>query len=140
MGIPKNTLEQSKDLFDEWRNVQMDFIQLKIEKDNSIAKYIRIIRKFDSSLSVGAIKQRIDKNDFVIGFDLEYYDVLEDINEIDRKKLFRGMIKELCQAGAQVSIYQDEEMISLENLDNWLETLDEISQQTERDIYRELGH
>ena len=27
----------------------MDFIQIKIEKDCSIAKYIRIIRKFDNS-------------------------------------------------------------------------------------------
>ena len=67
----------------------MDIIQLKIEKDSSVASYIKIIRKFDDSLSVGTIKQRIDQGDFVIGFDLEYYDALEDINEIDRKKLFR---------------------------------------------------
>lgn len=33
----------------------MDMIQLKIEKDNSIAKYIKIIRAFDSSLSIGDI-------------------------------------------------------------------------------------
>lgn len=117
----------------------MDLIQLKIEQDNSVAKYIKIVRKFDSSLSVGAIKQRIDKNDFVMGFDLEYYDVLEDINEIDRKKLFRDMIQELCQAGAKISIYQDEERISIEDLDNWLESLDEISQQIEDDIDREVG-
>lgn len=116
----------------------MDLIQLKIEKDNSVAKYIKIIRKFDSSLSIGTIKQQIDKNDFVTGFDLEYYDVLEDINEIDRKTLFRNMIEELCQAGAKISIYQDNEMISIENLDNWLETLNEISQQISNDIDREL--
>ncbi len=51
----------------------MDFIQLKIEKDSSIAKYIRIIRKFDNSLPIGTIKQRIDENDFVMGFDLKCY-------------------------------------------------------------------
>ncbi|MDE6602141.1 MAG: hypothetical protein K2K90_08255 [Lachnospiraceae bacterium] len=115
----------------------MDIIQLKIEKDNSVASYIKIIRKFDDSLSVGTMKQRIDNGDFVIGFDLEYYDALEDINEIDRKKLFRQMIEELCQAGAKISIYQDNEKISIDTLDNRLETLDIISQQVENDIDRE---
>ena len=119
----------------------MGFIQLKIGKDSSITKYIKIIRKFDNSLSIGTIKQRIDENDFVMGFDLECYNVSEDINgnEIDRKKIFRDMLEELCQAGARISIYQDGEMISMEILDNWLKTLDEISQEVERDIYRELG-
>ena len=98
----------------------MDLIQIKIEKDCSIAKYIRIIRKFDNSLSIGTIKQRIDENDFVMGFDLECYDVSEDIdgNEIDRKKIFRDMLKELCRAGARISIYEDGEMISMKILDN----------------------
>ena len=115
----------------------MDIIQLKIEKDNSVASYIKIIRKFDDSLSVGTMKQRIDNGDFVIGFDLEYYDALEDINEIDRKKLFRQMMEELCWAGAKISIYQDDERISIDTLDNRLETLDIISQQVENDIDRE---
>lgn len=112
----------------------MDLIQLKIEKDNFITKYIKIIRQFDNSLSINTIKQRIDANDFVIGFDLEYYDVLEDLNGTDRKLVFRNMVNELCQAGAQVSIYQDEKEISVEFLDNWLETLGQIKQQTEYDI------
>ena len=53
----------------------MNFIQLKIEKDRSITKYIKIIRKFDYSLSVGTIQQRINENDFVMGYDLERNDV-----------------------------------------------------------------
>lgn len=77
-----------------------------------------------------------------MGFDLECYDVSEDIdgNEIDRKKIFRDMLVELCQAGAWFSIYQEGEMISMEILDNWLGTLEEISKQVERDIERELGY
>lgn len=118
----------------------MDLIQIKIKKDSCLTKYIKIIRKFDCSLSIETIKQRIDENDFVMGFDLEYYDVLEDINGIDRKKIFRDMLVELCQAGARVSIYQEGEMISMEILDNWLGTLEEISKQVERDIERELGY
>ena len=120
----------------------MDLIQIKIEKDCSITKYIRIIRKFDHSLPIGTIKQRIDENDFVMEFDLECYDVSEDINgnEIDRKKIFRDMLVELCQAGARVFIYQEGEMISMEILDKWLGTLEEISKQVEQDIERELGY
>ena len=119
----------------------MDFIQLKIEKDSSITKYIKIIRKFDNSLSIGTIKQRIDENDFVTGYDLERYDVSEDIdgNEIDGKKIFRDMLEELRRAGARISLYQDGEMISMKKLDNRLKMSDEIRRQVERDIARELG-
>lgn len=117
----------------------MDLIQLKIEKDHSITKYIKIIRKFDSSLSVSAINNKINTNDFVLEFNLEDYDVLEDINGIDRKEIFRDTIKELYQSGAKLSVYQNGELISLELLDNWLETLDEIYQETEYDIDRELA-
>ena len=115
----------------------MDLIQLKIGKDNSIAKYIKIIRGFDSSLSMRSIKQTIEKNDFVIGFDLEYYDVLEDLNGFDKKKAFRSMIEELSQAGAQISIYEDGELSSIELLDNRLKILDEIRQEVEIDMDRE---
>ena len=117
----------------------MDIIQLKIEKDSSVASYIKIIRKFDDSLSIGTIKQRIDQGDFVVGFDLEYYDALEDINEIDRKKLFRQMIADLYHAGAKISRYQDAEEIPIDILDNWLESLDIISRQVENDIDRETN-
>lgn len=117
----------------------MDLFQLKIEKDDSVVKYIKIIRKFDSSLSMGAIKQQIEENNFVIGFDLEYYDVLEDINGIDRKEEFYNMIKELSGAGAQVSVYQNGESVSIQFLANLLKSLAETRQQIECDIDRELG-
>lgn len=67
----------------------MKLIQLKIEKDSSIVKYIKIIRKFDSSLSEGVIKKQIEEGAFVVALDPEYYDVVEDINgmEYDRRTL-----------------------------------------------------
>lgn len=109
----------------------MDLIQLKIEKDNSVVKYIKIIREFDNSLSMSDIKRKIENGDFAVEFDLEYFDVLEDLNDIDRKQIFRDMIDSLCSAGAQISIYHNGELSSLEFLDNWLESLDEIDRQTE---------
>ena len=84
----------------------MDFIQLKIEKDDSITKYITIIRKFDHSLFDRAIRQRIDENDFVTGYDLEHNDVSEDSggNEADGKKIFPDMLEEFRQAHGFPSI------------------------------------
>lgn len=116
----------------------MDLIQLKIKKDNSLIKHIKVIRTFDSSLSVGTIKQRIEENDFVVGFDLHSYDISEDINEIDRKKIFWDMIETLSEAGADISIYQNGELSSIEFLKQWLMTLNEIRDQVEKEIEREL--
>lgn len=135
--LQKKVIVQLKN--EDLTEVYMDLIQLKIKKDNSLAKYIKIIRGFDSSLSVGAIKQKIEADDFVTGFDLEYYDVLEDINGTDRKRSFRDMTEELCKVGAQISIYQNGDLITLEALDNWLETINEVSEQTQYDIDREAG-
>lgn len=56
----------------------MDIIQLKIKNEGSIAKYIKIIREFDASLSMSDIKRKIETGDFAVEFDLEYYDTLED--------------------------------------------------------------
>lgn len=117
----------------------MDLIQLKIRKDSNMIKYIKPIRKFDNSLSVTTIKKRIEHDDFVVEFDLEHYDVLEDINDMDKKETFRSLIAELYNLEAKVRIYQNGELISLELLDNWLETLNGIDIETERDIERELG-
>lgn len=117
----------------------MDLIQLKIEKDSSTVKYIKIIRGFDSSLSMNDIKSRIEDNDFVVEFDLEDIDVLDELNDVDRKQVFRDMITGLENAGAKISIYHNGELSSLEFLDNWLNSIDEIDRQTEEDINRETN-
>lgn len=109
----------------------MDLIQLKIKKDNSAVKYIKLIREFDSSLSMGDIKRRIDENDFAVEFDLEDLDVLDELNDIDKKREFRDMIEALNNAGAKVTIFHNNEEESLEFMDNWLDTLDEIDRETD---------
>lgn len=38
----------------------MDLIQLKIKKDASVIKYVKIIREFDGSMSMGDIKRKIE--------------------------------------------------------------------------------
>lgn len=115
----------------------MDIIQLKIKKDGSIIKYIKLIREFDSSLSMGDIKRSIEENDYAVEFDLENIDILDELNDVDRKQVFRDMITGLENAGASISIYHNGELSSIELLDNWLGTLDEIDRQTEESIERE---
>lgn len=115
----------------------MDLVQIKIQKDERAIKYIKIIREFDSSLSMGDIKRKIEEDDYVLEFDLEYFDVLEDLNEIDRKKIFRATIDDLCQAGAQIAVYQNGELSSIELLDNRLAALEEIRRETDIDMDRE---
>ena len=48
----------------------MHLIKVKIEKDDNTIKYIKMIREYDSSVSIGDLKKRIDTNDTVITFDL----------------------------------------------------------------------
>lgn len=75
----------------------------------------------------------------MVGLDLEYYDVSEDVQGIDKKEIFRSLISELCDLDAKVTIYQNGELISLEVLDNWLLTLKQIDLETEIDTEREIG-
>lgn len=52
--------------------------------------------------------------------------------------IFRSLIGKLTEVGAEVSVYHNGELSSVELLDNWLGSLDEISRQIETDIEREL--
>ena len=79
---------------------------------------------------MGDIKRKIDEGDFAVEFDLEDLDVLDELNDVDRKHEFRDMIESLNYAGAKVTIYHNGDEESLEFLDNWLDTLDEIDAQT----------
>lgn len=115
----------------------MDLIQLKIKMDASVIKYVKIIREFDGSMSMGDIKRKIENGDFAVEFDLEEYDVLDDLNGIDRKQGFRRMLDSLLNAGSRLEIYHDGEPSSLEFLDNWLESLEITRRQVEEDMNRE---
>ena len=68
---------------------------MKLEKDIKVVKYITLIRKFDPTISIGQIKNNIENNSYVVSFDLHYLDVLEDLQGIDRKLLFRSLINQL---------------------------------------------
>ena len=117
----------------------MNTVQLKIQQDAPLASAVKILRAFDSSLTIGEIKSKIENHDFVITFDLNHYDVVEELQGVDRKALFRDMIRKLGEAGAQVSVYLNGETASIAQLDNWLGTMKEIAQEVGKDIDRETG-
>lgn len=109
----------------------MDLIQCRILPDSQTISYISLIRKFDRSLSIKDLKEKIDTGAFAVEFDLEYFDVLEDLNGIDRKTIFRELLGQLLQTGAKLELYHNGEKTSLTLLDNWLHTLQVIAAQTE---------
>jgi hypothetical protein len=70
----------------------MDLMQIKIAKDEQIVSYIKFIREYDKSMSMSHIKQKIESNDFVVTYDTNDYDVVEEINGIDKTRAFRELI------------------------------------------------
>ncbi|WP_085833959.1 hypothetical protein [Clostridium merdae] len=115
----------------------MDLIQCKILPDSQTVSYISLIRKFDRTLSIKDLKKKIENGAFALEFDLEYYDVVEDLNEIDRKMVFRELLEQLLHTGAKVELYHNGEKITLTLLDNWLKTIELISAQSEEHINKE---
>lgn len=115
----------------------MDLVQLKIKDHKSINKYIALIRKFDNSLSINQIKHNITHDNFVVAFDLQHFDVLEELKNIDKKAVFRNLITDLIDLDADIEIYRNGKLTTLEFLDNWLNTINEIKHETELDMDRE---
>ena len=52
-------------------------------------------------MSMSQIKQKIESNDFVVKYDINDYDVVDEINGIDKKREFRELIRKLQKAGAE---------------------------------------
>lgn len=110
-------------------------IQLKIKEDNNLAKYISLIRKYNNKLSIADIKNRIKNQNYVIEHELiSGYDICDDIANIDRNRLFRELISNLLLQGAIIELFENNRLISIEYLDNRLNSIVEIEQETLSDI------
>ncbi len=53
-------------------------VTVRIEKDSNYAKYIKLIREYDNSLTVAQIKKAIDTGDVVFSFDSENNPLISD--------------------------------------------------------------
>ena len=87
-------------------------VKVKIEKDDNTIKYIKMIREYDSSVSIGELKKRIDANDTVIVFDLHNRDWIdmEDMTEYKMQRAFYDFIQKLIQNGAKVEMTYEYEV------------------------------
>lgn len=116
----------------------MHLFQLKLNPKDSLAQCVKLLRRFEPSLSIQEIRHRIEADDFVIQADLTAYDPEDPSEGPDRKQVFRSMIKALCQAGAEVRIYDNGTSCTLDFLDQWMDTLDQIEEAVTIEIEREL--
>lgn len=87
-------------------------VKVKIEKDDNTIKYIKMIREYDSSVSIGELKKRIDANDTMIVFDLHNRDWIdmEDMTEYKMQRAFYDFIQKLIQNGAKVEMTYEYEV------------------------------
>ena len=108
----------------------MHLVKVKIEKDDNTIKYIKMIREYDSSVSIEELKKRIDANDTVIVFDLHNRDWIdmEDMTEYKMQRAFYDFIQKLIQNGAKVQLTYEYEVsgygLRTEHLD--MESLDRV--------------
>ncbi|PCK18765.1 hypothetical protein CEY02_18435 [Bacillus pumilus] len=90
----------------------MPKMNMRIEKDVDQIKYISILRKHTDK-SISEIKEVMNKNDFILSYNLL---------DIDELKEMRNIISLLAKAGAKIHIYEDNREVSVDFLDNLIES------------------
>ncbi|MEK3973063.1 hypothetical protein MHB79_18495 [Bacillus sp. FSL M7-0558] len=108
----------------------MPKMKMRIEKDDDQIKYISILRKHTDK-SISEIKEAINKNDFILSYNLL---------DIDELKEMKNIISLLEKAEAKMHIYEDSREVSVEFLDNLIESyldteryLEEVDEQINED-------
>ena len=115
----------------------MSVYAIKIRIEGNGSKVIPILRRFDPSLSIGEIRKRLQSDDFVVKYDLLHWDITEEMAGIDRISKFENLIQSLEEYGAQIEIYNGDELISKEFFENSMQMLREIADDADEDMDRE---
>ncbi|MFI8707924.1 hypothetical protein ACIGHG_12740 [Bacillus sp. NPDC077411] len=87
-------------------------MNVRIEKDANEVKYISILRK-NTNKSISEIKETLNNNDFILSYNLL---------EIDELLEMKKIVSSLLDAGAKVHVYEDNREVSIEFLDNLIES------------------
>ncbi|MFE4525211.1 hypothetical protein ACFRCQ_24400 [Cytobacillus firmus] len=87
-------------------------MNIKIEKDTNEVKYISLLRK-NTKKSISEIKELLNNNEFILSCDLLEVDEL-----LEMKKIVNLLLK----AGAKVHIFEENREVSIEFLDNLIES------------------
>ena len=115
----------------------MSVYAIKIRIEGNGSKVIPILRRFEPSLSIGEIRKRMQSDDFVVKYDLLHWDITEEMAGIDRISKFESLIQSLEEYGAQIEIYNGDELISKEFFENSMQMLREIADEVDEDMDRE---
>ncbi len=90
-------------------------IEVIIRKCDNVTKIISLIRKFDSSLAIGEIKKRIKNKEVLLTHDIsEDGDICDELNELDKNKIFLELVENIQQNGADIEFYENGCLISYE--------------------------
>ena len=117
----------------------MSVYAIKIRIEGNGSKVIPILRRFEPSLSIGEIMKRMQSDDFVVKYDLLHWDITEEMAVIDRISKFESLIQSLEEYGAQIEIYNGDELISKEFFENSMQMLREIADEVDEDMDREAA-
>ena len=109
----------------------MSVYAIKIRIEGNGSKVIPILRRFEPSLSIGEIRKRMQSDDFVVKYDLLHWDITEEMAGIDRISKFESLIQSLEEYGAQIEIYNGDELISKEFFENSMQMLREIADEVD---------
>ena len=81
----------------------------------------------------------MQSDDFVVKYDLLHWDITEEMAGIDRISKFESLIQSLEEYGAQIEIYNGDELISKEFFENSMQMLREIADEVDEDMDREAA-
>ena len=119
----------------------MHLVKLKIKKDRNTIQYIKLLRGFDSSLSLSGIKNGIEAGETVLTFDLDNREWIyeEDMTENKYHRRFWQFLQQLQRAGAALSLTYEYEVfgkwkikaISMKELDRIIRFNKEIADEVE---------
>ncbi|MEK4425940.1 hypothetical protein [Solibacillus sp. FSL K6-1523] len=87
-------------------------LNMQIEKDTNEVKYISILRK-NTNKSISEIKKLLNNNEFILSYNLL---------EIDELLEMKKIVNLLLEAGAKVHIFEENREVSIEFLDNCIES------------------
>lgn len=116
------------------KEITMSIYRLKTKNIDNISKIIPVLRRFDLSLSIADIRKRIEEDDYVVEYDLLHWEITEEIAGVDRISKLRSLIQTIEDCGAEVEIYEDDELIDKEFFNNRMEMLREISCEVDLDM------
>ena len=87
-------------------------MNIQIEKDTNEVNYISILRK-NTDKSISEIKELLNNNDFILSYNLL---------EIDELLEMKRRVNLLLAAGAKVHIFEENREVSVEFLDNIIDS------------------